>query len=463
MLCLMPLDQIYSYGTGSVILLIILISILRRGFDPFAPIWLFLISFAQVYVVQAISYRDWAIEARGAELVAEANLRSLWALALFLAVYYSRLPRWLASKLPSAPRSWSAGTVGLLSPFLVVWGILCAGITLNTTEMSGEENLLRQFPLVMLVAAVLLIVTGRQTRAPRPLWTMMGLLVAAAYCLIWMWNAKRSHSAFAVLAAGCAFYLPRFKRPRVPTLAALGFSCILVVSIAIGWRGTTRYEQSPNGFLHYLSEFRVENLLVNLNVKERHEVDPESPEQLSKETEEYGAFLLMMATVPEKSPHDFGQSYLRLVTTYIPRMFWHDKPLPGRKEWVSAWIAGSQFRRNEDFTGPAIGVLGAAQLNGGSVATAILMISIAFGMRLGYDYFRYHADSPWAQAWWSLTYYNAWLIPLNDDPFVWFYYIYGHTTLPLCMALWVWNRMQEPRPQVGAHPAATAERSPVYA
>jgi hypothetical protein len=130
---------------------------------------------------------------------------------------------------------------------------------------------------------------------------------------------------------------------------------------------------------------------------------------------------------------------------------------------VSAWIAGSQFRRNEDFTGPAIGVLGAAQLNGGPIATAILMITIAFGMRLGYDYFRYHADSPWAQAWWALTYYNAWLIPLNDDPFVWFYYIYGHTTLPLCVGLWIWNRMQEPRPQVGSNVAGAAKRSPVYA
>ena len=35
-------------------------------------------------------------------------------------------------------------------------------------------------------------------------------------------------------------------------------------------------------------------------------------------------------------------------------------------------------------------------------------------MRTAYDYYRFHALSPWAQAWWALTYYNAWLTTAND-------------------------------------------------
>ena len=27
-------------------------------------------------------------------------------------------------------------------------------------------------------------------------------------------------------------------------------------------------------------------------------------------------------------------------------------------------------------------------------------------------------------AWWTLTFYNAWFMTVNDDPMVWFYYIY---------------------------------------
>jgi len=43
-----------------------------------------------------------------------------------------------------------------------------------------------------------------------------------------------------------------------------------------------------------------------------------------------------------------------------------------------------------------------------------------------------------------LTYYNAWLMTVNDDPFVWFYYIYGHTTLPPLAFFWICNKLAAP-------------------
>ena len=85
--------------------------------------------------------------------------------------------------------------------------------------------------------------------------------------------------------------------------------------------------------------------------------------------EEYGGFLLMMDTVPEKSDYDYGMNYIRIVSTYIPRIVWPTKPLFGRDQWVGAWIAGSEMERDEEFTGPAIGILGATQLNGGAFGT----------------------------------------------------------------------------------------------
>jgi hypothetical protein len=39
-----------------------------------------------------------------------------------------------------------------------------------------------------------------------------------------------------------------------------------------------------------------------------------------------------------------------------------------------------------------------------------------------------------------LTFFNAWLMTVNDDPFVWFYYIYGHTTVPPLAFLWIYHR-----------------------
>ena len=93
-----------------------------------------------------------------------------------------------------------------------------------------------------------------------------------------------------------------------------------------------------------------------------------------------------------------------------------------------------------DFTGPAIGILGATQLNGGAVGTAIVLAVARPPAPDGLRVFPALRRLPWAQAWWALTYYNAWLMTVNDDPFVWFYYIYGFTTLPPIAFLWVVQR-----------------------
>src|SRR5262249_27787683 len=152
------------------------------------------------------------------------------------------------------------------------------------------------------------------------------------------------------------------------------------------------------------------------------------PEFKTHESDEYGGFLLMMDTVPRKSGYDFGASYIRVVSTFIPRIIWPSKPFFGRSQWISAWILGSEMERADDFAGPAIGILGATQLNGGAVGTVIVLGCVALLLRTAYEYFRLYPDAPWVQFWWSITFYNAWFMVVNDDPLVWFYYNWGFTT-----------------------------------
>ena len=439
------MDLIPVSITALVIAVLVLTQIARKDFDPFAPIWLFLAGFAQIYVVQAISYRDYGVRTRGEEIVTAGNVRALWAMLLFIAVYYSGVGKKIAARMPQAPTQWSTGLVTIASPLLIVWGLLCSVLAFRMGALGGEENIFIQFPMMLLVGGVLLLVTGRQPNKPQPVYTIAGLTVCVGYCLIWMFNAKRSHAIFAILAGVSAFYIPRLRRPSLPMMGATGLACVLAVSIAIGWRGTNRYNQDVNGFLQYLGDFKADSILVNLNLKERSEVDPDFGEQPSKETEEIGGFWLMLDTVPEKSPYDFGASYMRIVSTFIPRVIWPSKPLYGRAEWLSAWMAGSEFPRDETFTGPAIGLLGATQLNGGALATAIVVALLALITRTCYDYFRFNAATPWAQAWWSLTYYNAWLMNANDDPFVWFYYVYGYTSFPVMIGFWLFNKFSAPQ------------------
>ena len=367
------------FATGGAIVLYFLAQVISRRFDPFAPVWLFLVGYVQVYIIQALSYHEWAVVARGNDLVAAANFRAFWALVWFLLVYQLGIGPSLAAALPRPPRGWSSNLITFLSPQLIAWGLFCAGLVIfggtqvDYSSISGEEALFRSFPFMMMVAAVLLIVTGRTIHSPQRLFLPAGLLTAALYVVIWMFNGKRSHSLIGVLSTVCAFYITRLKRPSWPVLIATGFAGALVVTIAIGWRDNPNYERSFAGFTHFLGDFKFTRILENLNIGE----DDEEGEAKSYETTEYGGFLLMMDTVPEKSGYNHGAGYLRVFSTFIPRLIWPSKPLFGRSEWVNAWIAGSEMEREDDFTGPAISILGATQLNGGAIGTLIVLACTA--------------------------------------------------------------------------------------
>src|ERR1700755_2345443 len=104
----------YAYATAAVILLYLLVQVLARRFDPFAPVWLFLTGYVQVYIIQAISYHEYAIRVRGPEVTSLANLRSLWAICWVLLVYSLPIGRSTAARLPRAPAAWSSGILVVL-------------------------------------------------------------------------------------------------------------------------------------------------------------------------------------------------------------------------------------------------------------------------------------------------------------------------------------------------------------
>ena len=173
--------------------------------------------------------------------------------------------------------------------------------------MTAEASLLRQFPIMMLVAGILLIVTGRSGPRPRPAWTWIGVGVVTIYAMIWMFKGKRSPPLFGVLSAVCAFYVAKGRRPSKPVLAVTALIGALVVTLAIGWRNNKNYELSLSGFSQYVADFDPSAILVNLNLKTREDDGSSRTNDLpNHETQEYGGFLLMMDTVPAKSDYDYG-------------------------------------------------------------------------------------------------------------------------------------------------------------
>ncbi|GAC1465253.1 MAG: hypothetical protein NVSMB9_04680 [Isosphaeraceae bacterium] len=433
-------DQSYVHLIAASVVLLIAWQVVTKRFDPFAPVWMFLVGYLQVYVIQAITLREWALGVRGNEVVTAANFRALWGVVWFLTAYFFGVGRLISGWLPRPPQGWSAPTVWVLTPFLTAWGLFCAWAVLNqgSSEVTAEGALLQSFPFVLIVAGVLLIVTGLSLEHRRLLPLTLGVALSFVYIGVWVFNGKRSPALMGILATICAVYIARQKRPSWPILLATAFVGSLFVAVAINWRNNLNYERSASGFVQYLGDFEFSKILTALNVEEEERVVP--ARFFSHETLEYGGFLLMLDTVPEKSDFDYGINYLRCISTFIPRILWPDKPLYGRDKWVSAWIAGSEMKRDETFTSPSIGILGATQLNGGGVGTFIVLGILAQLLRTGYEYFRRYPSVPWIHAFWSLTYFNAWYTVVADDPMTWFYYNWGFSCLPILFLLFVANK-----------------------
>jgi len=433
-------DQGYVYATALVMVAVFAWQVLTKRFDPFAPVWMFLVGYVQVYVIQAITLREWALNVRGLDLVSAANFRAFWGLVWFLTAYFFGPGRLVAGQLPRPPAGWSVAAVWTVSPVLGVWGLYCAWVAINqggVEEVSAESALFQSFPFLMLVAGILLVVTGLNPEARRPIPLAIGLAVATAYIAIWIFNGKRSPALMGMLATVCAVYVVRRKRPSWPVLFATAFVGCLFVAVAINWRNNANYERSATGFVQYLGDFEFSKILTALNVEQEESAVPSR--FFSHETLEYGGFLLMLDTVPEKSGYDYGANYLRCFSTFIPRIVWPDKPLYGREKWVAAWIAGSEMKRDETFTSPSIGILGATQLNGGGLGTFLVLGVLAQLLRTGYEYFRRYDSVPWVQAFWSLTYFNAWYTVVADDPMTWFYYNWGISCMPVMLLLFAVN------------------------
>ena len=141
------MDDLYPvFATAAVIVVYFLFKAVSGGFDPFAPTWLFFVGYMHVYVIQALTYHEWAVGVRGKELVWAANMRALWALVWFLFVYHLPIGRLLAAALPAAPRNWSPRLVATISPPLVLWGLFCAGMLVRaaSSETTTQRGIARR-------------------------------------------------------------------------------------------------------------------------------------------------------------------------------------------------------------------------------------------------------------------------------------------------------------------------------
>src|SRR5262249_46189496 len=111
------MDEFYFiYAAAGLVVLYFMHQVATRSFDPFAPVWLFLMGYVQIYFFQAIIFHDWVAEVRGKDLVAAASFRSFWVFLCSLFVYHLGPARPVPRFLPPPPQKWSPLLAGVVSP-----------------------------------------------------------------------------------------------------------------------------------------------------------------------------------------------------------------------------------------------------------------------------------------------------------------------------------------------------------
>ena len=219
--------------------------------------------------------------------------------------------------------------------------------------------------------------------------------------MIWMFNGKRSHSLIGVLATVCAFYITRLKRPSWPVLGRDG------VRGRTGRHDRHRLAGQPELRAVAVGIRAASSATSRSRRSSRASTSPTKTTGESQVVRDRG-----IRRLPPDDGHRSREVRLRLRRELPPRLLDVHPPdhlaeqadLTAAAQWINAWIAGSEMERDEDFTGPAIGILGATQFNGGAIGTLIVLACIAILLRTAYEYLRLYADVPWVQFWWAITY-----------------------------------------------------------
>jgi hypothetical protein len=331
-----------------VLLLPVGIRLVQRRFDPFEPLFVFVLAYGAMFVVRpaaqlsreelyfAISFEEIPIDGTFTQTLVIALIGACG----FMAGYFATWGRRTALRIPTPPvdindskaitAAWvlTATAVFLFYMFLVGAGEASPGIDLFLAGRSPElEALYRDAsayyysaPYLLIPAALIFfsigLVRGRTS-----------LLVAAAGVVVLMFamtspTGSRIMLFPLVVALIICFYAIRERRPRTVTLVALGFLALFLSAVLLQTREADLRQAQTTGSV------------VSRIAKEPSRIF--EPVTHGDDAAEMPALAAALTVVPSELEHTYGTSLFGdLVTRPVPRSLWAGKPLPPREEVIS--------------------------------------------------------------------------------------------------------------------------------
>lgn len=436
-----------------------LIGAVRGRWDPFEPVVAFAVGWGVMFVVRTAAalherrydFHTWPTR----HFDISGTLFEMQALALlgavaFMAGYYLPIGARYARKVPAPPSRLHPDTavvaaigVGLFgmaafAMFLFHSGgfhaikVFFAGRNLEQVKFYRSSTAYAYFaPLLVVPATILLVTTARRLRDPLVL--VVGLVFTAFLLIVYVPNGNRIFLLPLFGALLVYYYLARGRRPAAVTLLMVAAVGLVLSSILVLGRdkGGMTY---PEAASH-----------VARNPAAMLELITSSPD-----AEQAELFAAVLAEDPVGDRYRFGRAtFGDTATRAIPRVLWHNKPLPPREE-VIATMWPYEYRNG--LANPEFSVLLSLYLDLQWMGVLLGMLAMGMLCRFAWAYFLAHRGSQLAQVGYAI-FLTMMPMAIRDSPtdtFMKAVFLFG----PIVAVVWV-SRLRTPARRASAPPPGT--------
>lgn len=389
--------------TGAVTAIPLVVAVWRRRFDPFEPVVVAALAYAAMFVARPaamliLGQLTYDRPSRAIDISGQfANvqlLALLGAVGLMLG-YYLPAGRSLARRLPRPPAAIHTdtavtGALGAGALGLLLFGLFLysgGGATALQSFLAGRDasqvDLYRKStgylytgPFLLIPAALLLIATARSRRNIG--LTVLGMLFAALLLLQSAPIGGRI-SILPLLGSLLLFqYVSRHRRPRAVSLLIIGVLALAGSQVLL----LSRNVNDP-GYAHAIEQTARDPISIFLPITEQPDAEmaPALAAVIQAGSAEGGA---------KRGYATLGELFVRP----IPRLLWHEKPLPPRQQiirdtWPVEYSAG--------IANPEFSVLLYFFLDLSYAGALLGMFVIGLLLRALSEYFALHPDNLVAQ------------------------------------------------------------------
>jgi hypothetical protein len=394
-----------------------LLRLCQRSFDPFEPLFLFVLAWGVMFVARPIAmlltdnfdFQTYDIRSGFTPMLALGLVGGLGFLG-----GYSLVGRSLARRFPPLPAKWHADTAVTYSIVIAAIGLaLFAIFIIQSGGLSALRSLLqgrqpeqaRFFSqssgyfyqgIFLAVPAGLLTMASGHSRH-RPVFVLAGLIILA-FVVVRSWSlGTRSWLVPIFGSLFILWYLRRGQRPALHTLLTV---------IVIGFVFGISFVGSMRVFSTRQAEGTSQLLLQSVT-------EPQEAWDTflgGGDTEMASLLALEVQQVPSQIPFQHGAATGEILIHPIPRMLWNDKPRPGDEI-----LARTLFvERGINLAPRQFSPIGNFYLDFGFIGAALGMIVLGAVAHTHYEYFRLNSANPAVQVVYAAT-LPFWIVLLRGS------------------------------------------------